>query len=590
MKLIYSLIFSLMSLSGFGQIDTVHANFMFNKIDESVLIADCDTFNIVFDFSSDQFIERMPILISRDYNPSLSEYWLNESTLTLTEDNPYWNLKIYVDSTLGSPSSDFLRFKLVDNDNDDDSFVIYFLPEIPCFDVVPLFDEDNFVLCEYGNANFRIEFDSLLENTPYQFDFYDTNTESVLELFGDELYFDDWWDILISPELNIEVRTLNCSQSLASYPVLQRGFASLDTIICKNDTIDFFAQQVSYPTNMKDYVMSSGAENGCDSILTLNIDYLPVDFEVQQVTKTPEESILFHDSLIVDYGTYLAHSQNIHGCDSSEILSLIPLETLDYISRLPNQIETYASLCEEGICIPFYVPNKTDYRYIVNDVLYEYDDLGYCSSGNNVQNILSINLNPGFITEATPYRLEYVEINSSFYPDIYFSSIQELVNGLNAAYPAGKFAKGYADGEIFSFNPAIRISFVYRNLETFDRKFLNPSSVTSLSFLAGINLPLEKGFNDFRIEHKTQDFAKDIKVFVASPLVYLDGTLRIDYLPELNNKVQFPLPYSVLCDAISSARLICPENWEGIVDYTLTEEGVLTFEALKPYNLSLIHI
>ena len=566
----------------FGQVDTLHANRMFNQIDKSILIADCDTFNVVFDFSSDQFIDRMPISISRDNNPSLSDYWLNEPTLTITEDAPYWNLKIYVDSTWGTFSSDFLRFRLVDSNNDDDDFIIYFLPEIPYFDVIPLFDEENLVLCEEGNVSFTIEPDTLINNIPYRLDFYDASSEMVLNLFGNELYFEDWWNTLVSPSLDIEIRALNCSQSLASYPVLQNSIGFRDTTACKNDTIDFFWKEVIYPIDFETVDISGVAENGCDSIIRLNIDYLPVDFEVQQIVKTPEEPIPFHDSLVYEFGTYVANSQNFYGCDSSDILSVIPLDALNYLNRIPLQIETYASLCEDDVCIPFYMPDRSDYHYFVNNVPYEFDDLGYCAS--NPQSITNLRFSTSFLSEGTPFRLENVLINDTSYPDIYFTTFQELINGLNATYPAGQFVKGYDPGEIFSFNSDIAITFLYRNLENYDRAFFSAGASVPSTLLAGLSLPLEEGFNDLRIEHKTYPFVRDIKIFVAPPLVYLDGIERIDYLPELNNKVQFPLTSSLLCGAIVSARSICPEDWEGIVDFSLTDEGILTFEALKPYN------
>lgn len=104
------------------------------------------------------------------------------------------------------------------------------------------------------------------------------------------------------------------------------SFTNLQTSICQGDSLDFGTQILSLPGT---YVDTLTAVNGCDSIVTLSLEVLPVFQTTLPVTICDGDSVFFGGSFRVEQGFYLDTLQAGNGCDSVVILDLnvLPIAT-----------------------------------------------------------------------------------------------------------------------------------------------------------------------------------------------------------------------------------------------------------------------
>ncbi len=147
------------------------------------------------------------------------------------------------------------------------------------------------------------------------------------------------------------VITLNLS-------VLPNLSTTVNQFICNGETFNFFGQAL---TNEGTYQMTLTAQNGCDSIITLNLNLRP-RIEINQTASICEgESYSFEGQTLTQSGNYQAAYQTISGCDS---LINLTLEVLQH-STNARTIELCANETFEGNS---YTTNQTFETTLVNAV------------------------------------------------------------------------------------------------------------------------------------------------------------------------------------------------------------------------------
>ncbi|MCF8238904.1 MAG: gliding motility-associated C-terminal domain-containing protein [Saprospiraceae bacterium] len=99
---------------------------------------------------------------------------------------------------------------------------------------------------------------------------------------------------------------------------------SLEAAICEGESYFFDGQLLEQPGYYEAYLQTF---HGCDSIVGLLLDVWPVDYEDLTVTICEGEFYPFDNDILDQSGFYIAHLQNIHGCDSTVTLELIVLPT-----------------------------------------------------------------------------------------------------------------------------------------------------------------------------------------------------------------------------------------------------------------------
>ncbi len=97
--------------------------------------------------------------------------------------------------------------------------------------------------------------------------------------------------------------------------VLQPGETTIDTAVCQGDSVHVGGHVVGFPGNYQ-FTLDNAAENGCDSIITLNLDVY------RKYSMGREEHICEGDSLVVgqhaytETGFYTDTLSTVNGCDS----------------------------------------------------------------------------------------------------------------------------------------------------------------------------------------------------------------------------------------------------------------------------------
>lgn len=96
--------------------------------------------------------------------------------------------------------------------------------------------------------------------------------------------------------------------------------ASFEVSICAGDSIDFGDQNL---TDAGVYEAIYTAENGCDSIVTLTLEVLPVQETSIAASICAGETYDFNGELLADSGTYTLVFSGENGCDSTVTLVLV---------------------------------------------------------------------------------------------------------------------------------------------------------------------------------------------------------------------------------------------------------------------------
>lgn len=121
--------------------------------------------------------------------------------------------------------------------------------------------------------------------------------------------------------------TLGCdSITTIRLHLIQPSLAETDTTLCPGTAL---TMEGSTFTNSGTHTLTLAAASGCDSILTIHLDYYPAAHSELYDTLENGESYHFNGQALNLPGTYYAHMSTVHGCDS--------LVTL-YLSARPSTI------------------------------------------------------------------------------------------------------------------------------------------------------------------------------------------------------------------------------------------------------------
>ena len=95
---------------------------------------------------------------------------------------------------------------------------------------------------------------------------------------------------------------------------------------------------INYSTsnNTATYLLVGAAQNGCDSLLTLNLTAIQPSFSTINATIAQGQSYLFNNQNLTSAGTYSMTLQNSAGCDSVVTLNLTVVEPLNYALNASN--------------------------------------------------------------------------------------------------------------------------------------------------------------------------------------------------------------------------------------------------------------
>ena len=106
--------------------------------------------------------------------------------------------------------------------------------------------------------------------------------------------------------------------------VLPVAHTSLDVKLCAGETYEFDGNLIS---DSGTYTAIFTSENGCDSIVTLVLEILPVQNTAIEATICSNENYPFHGEVLSNAGIYTAVLTGANGCDSTIVLTLNVLPT-----------------------------------------------------------------------------------------------------------------------------------------------------------------------------------------------------------------------------------------------------------------------
>jgi hypothetical protein len=104
--------------------------------------------------------------------------------------------------------------------------------------------------------------------------------------------------------------------------VLQTGMTTIDASICQGDSFYVGNHAVGFP-GMYEFVLENASENGCDSIVTLNLDVNREYSRSIQQSICEGEAFVVGPSVYTETGVYSDTLLTVHGCDSVINLALI---------------------------------------------------------------------------------------------------------------------------------------------------------------------------------------------------------------------------------------------------------------------------
>nr|MCU0347318.1 gliding motility-associated C-terminal domain-containing protein [Saprospiraceae bacterium] len=121
-------------------------------------------------------------------------------------------------------------------------------------------------------------------------------------------------------------------------PLLQ---ASLTATICQGDAYSFNGQQLTQPGT---YLDTLASPNGCDTLLALDLSWLPTSFTVLDSSVCQGGSVNIGGQVFSTPGSHLATLPNANGCDSTVQLNL---------TVLPPSASAFSATICEGSSYPF---------------------------------------------------------------------------------------------------------------------------------------------------------------------------------------------------------------------------------------------
>lgn len=117
--------------------------------------------------------------------------------------------------------------------------------------------------------------------------------------------------------------------------VLPIQSSALEATICQGDTLEYNGELLT-EAGVYEFVLTG--ENGCDSIVTLTLNVLPLANTALEATICQGETYNFNGEILTEAGVYDAVFDAENGCDSIVTLTLIVLPT--------QQTAINASICE----------------------------------------------------------------------------------------------------------------------------------------------------------------------------------------------------------------------------------------------------
>jgi hypothetical protein len=379
MKFFYTLFFTLVTLSIFAQTYNLGWTSFPQPLQNATLIEMCDTTKVMLDlFNTSTSEEDFPFTITRHGTATMEDVWTNiEETLTVDFINPTQEILIfpYLDEEVDTGKE--LIIKVESALGEVKFWTIYLYDDFEEFEILDnIWNGSNTIICSN-----TFGFDLSIEQASEEIDNYNNEyfyqwESGLANAVGPYVYIGIDGEFYIDDDtVSVEVSALNCSKTI--YRVFPQGYdITLDTMACYSIVpVEFEGE---YFLNYNNYIISTKrldlvAENGCDSIVRLNVHWLANETRTEVVYKNPDEIIDFNGMFITEYGNYTNYEQTWQGCDSNHLLTVLPIETQSNLTYLPDSITTSTISCINETCLPIYLPNLEDYTFsldgeIVNPV------------------------------------------------------------------------------------------------------------------------------------------------------------------------------------------------------------------------------
>ena len=158
--------------------------------------------------------------------------------------------------------------------------------------------------------------------------------------YNDSLYIYDGWKYEPGEYLNFIPNSFNDCDSIVERILLSKTdvipLTDLSVYICPGATLEYNGSMYS---EQDTYVISLESNQGCDSIIALELKFYDTSTTQLLDTICPSEVILFNQIIIDAAGTYTDTLINHNGCDSIIQLNVVPL------NNKSNNIEV--SLCPD---------------------------------------------------------------------------------------------------------------------------------------------------------------------------------------------------------------------------------------------------
>jgi hypothetical protein len=387
-------------------------------------------------------------------------------------------------------------------------------------------------------------------------------------------YFDEEEVGLTAGELNLQVHALNCSYDLST-TVYDATVETTDTITCRNSSIYWNGLLLSHPNDYEAIRFYNQNENECDSLLEIFVDYNPVNLSFDFQVLEEDETLLFDGFDISEYGSYTALYENEYGCDSNFYLTVLPPEALIVLANIPDNLVQNSEGCESGVCLPFYSDNYLSFDYFVDDEKLEDFDISICEVSNPM---FGFNLSGEFSSDMH-HRISELEIDGISYPDFSIRNIEQFLNVLNYYVP--DLAVMRLGGSRIYVRREFHLSYTIKSIFSGLESSYSGTIDNADELNTGIFIPMPVGTHEIYIKHKNNNAEKTISATLENHIYPETDTLIFSYLAELNQRINFPLPASDLCGEIISAVEVCSNVSLDNVDFTLSNQGLLSFKPLK---------
>ena len=593
MKFIYTLFFSFIACSVFAQTYNLNWNNFPQPLQNATLIETCDTAKILLNLLDDSTSEEdFPFTITRQGTATIEDIWTSTAeNFTIDFANPTHEIMIfpYVDEEIDTGKE--LKFRVESALGEVKFWTIFLYDDFEEFEIITNFwDGSDSIPCSNSSYNFDMSIEQNVDEIDEYNNYYFYEwTSGQASATGTSVFIGiDGIFYLGSDTVAVEITALNCSQTV--YEVLREGYnIYLDTFACRSiEPVEFMGEffQNSYNYNAATKRLSLVSENGCDSTVTLTVRWLANETQTEVIYKNPDEIIDFNGTAITEYGNYESFGQTWEGCDSNYLLTVLPIEAQSNLSYLPDSLTSSTVSCINETCLPIYLPNLEDYTIFLDDEIIEPNFVNDCSESFNFYGRAGVDYLIG--RGSDNFGIDFIVHNYDTIPvDFNYSNIDELVAGLNHYLPGFFFNKSQDNEDLY----------LMKIPPDFDKLIINLiDRLTGITYLVwfsswystngqALYFSTESGVKNLKIRHNITNEEKSI-IVDFKPLTYPipTDTTVFEYYPEVNQRVSFPLSTNELCLDFSSVEMTCPQNWEGIVDYTLDNTGNLTFKPLIAYN------